>query len=170
MKSLRLPILLALCAFAFACAKTEPVDETHQGTLEDGDSVIEHDDGSFYDHYTFRAKEGWQINITMSSDDFDTYLWLVQASTDTFSEDAVLIQNDDADGTNSAISLAAPVTGPYTVIANSFAAGETGAYTLRIVANEAGAAPAAEAEEEGEGEEEAAEAEGEGEGEGEDNE
>jgi serine protease Do len=146
MKSLRLPFLLVLCAFAFACSKAEPIDETHEGALEDSDSVLE-DDGSFYDHYSFRAQEGWQIEVSMESDEFDTYLLLVKGSEATMSAEDLVQQNDDVGGgnTNSAISVAAPASGTYTVIANSFTAGETGAYTLRITTTD-GAASADEGE------------------------
>ncbi len=123
----------ALCAAALtACSKPEPVNQTHQGRLEEGDQVLEQDN-SLYDEYTFRADEGWNISIAMNSGELDTYLHLIGPDGDT------LAQNDDvaSGNTNSQVTATAPKAGEYTVLANSLSSGEAGAYTLTISAQPA---------------------------------
>ena len=114
---------------AFGCGSPDPVNQTHQGRLEESDPRLEQDN-SLYDEYKFRAAEGWNITVAMNSGEFDTYLHLVDPDGTTIS------QNDDvaAGNTNSQITMAAPKGGEYTVIANSLSQGETGAYTLTITA------------------------------------
>ena len=103
------------------------VNETHTGTLEAGDD-IQPTDSSFQDPYTFSTKEGYQIDIQMTSTAVDSYLILSDPQGNKVGE------NDDAaEGSNDArISLVAPSSGTYTVLANTYQAGETGAYTLTI--------------------------------------
>ncbi len=122
-------VAAAASALLFGCSP-DPVNETHQGTLQAGDTTHP-DDGSFYDEYKFRAGEGYQIVVNMTSTAFDSFLHLHGPNGGT-GEDW---QNDDvAAGTlNAQITLSAPVSGEYTVWANSRNQGETGAYTLTIV-------------------------------------
>lgn len=116
-------------ALLVGCSGPEPVNETHQGTLEEGDEVLEQDN-SRYDEYSFRAKEGWNISVAMNSEAFDTYLHLIGPDGNTIQ------QNDDvaAGNTNSQITATAPASGEYKVIANSLSQGEQGAYTVTISA------------------------------------
>jgi len=109
------------------------VDETFTGTLESGDDLVP-EDNSFVDTYTFDTKEGYQIQIDMTSNDFDTYLLLQDPNGTTIQ------QNDDAaaGNTNSSISVVAPVSGTYTVSANSKTSGMTGAYSVHVVASKPG--------------------------------
>ncbi|MEM9068201.1 MAG: PPC domain-containing protein [Myxococcota bacterium] len=124
-------VLLALAALSFGCS-VDPVNETHQGTLENGDPQHPRD-SSWYDEYTFKAKEGWPITVQMTSDAFDTYLQLRREGV---GDEEWLQENDDmADGnTNSQITVVAPATGTYKVWANSYEANQGGAYTLTITA------------------------------------
>ena len=119
-------------AVLVGCSDPDPVTESHQGRLEDGDSVLEQDN-SLYDEYTFRAAEGWNINVAMNSGEFDTYLHLLDPDGNT------IMQNDDveAGNTNSAISTTAPRSGEYKVLANSLDSSNRGAYTLTINAQPA---------------------------------
>ena len=105
------------------------VDEHHRGTLESGDKVMR-DDNSFYDAYTFKTKEGFAIEVSMTSNEFDTYLILADPN------DAKIGEDDDSNGTNASLSLTAPISGSYTVVANSKTSGMTGAYELRISARD----------------------------------
>ncbi len=112
---MRTTIGLALVCLALAACSSsiEPVNVTESGALAPGDQVIEQDN-SLYDEYTFRASAGMQIVIDMTSDEFDTYLWLNSP------DGSNLMQNDDGDdGTNSHIEFTAPVNGTYTVMANA---------------------------------------------------
>jgi hypothetical protein len=122
-------IALVTMAVLGGCSP-DPVNETHQGRLEAGDPT-HHQDSSFYDEYTFKAKEGWQITVNQTSTEFDSFLHLMRNGDDDWNE-----QNDDveAGNLNAQISIIAPATDTYTVWANTRAAGETGAYTVTIAA------------------------------------
>lgn len=103
------------------------VDERHTGVLEEGDD-LQTTDNSFQDPYTFTAVQGASIEIQLHSTEFDAYLMLAGPSGDKIGE-----SNDDVPGTNDArIQLLAPEDGVYTVFANSYRPGETGAYVLEI--------------------------------------
>lgn len=133
MTNARIFAAVALCVAALVgCSKPEPVNQSHEGRLEEGDSVLEQDN-SLYDEYTFRADEGWNINVAMNSGEFDTYLHLLDPDGNT------IMQNDDtaAGNTNSSISTTAPKAGEYTVLANSLDSSQNGAYTLTINAQPA---------------------------------
>ncbi len=105
------------------------LDET--GLLAEGDARAR--DESFYDPYPIEVEAGRTYVISMSSEDFDTYLLLVDA------EDERIARNDDALGTDSRLVWRAPTTGTYRIFANSYAPGTTGAY--RVTARALPASP-----------------------------
>jgi len=114
-----------------AAAPDEPLDieqQTHQGRLAPGDERLA--DGEFADKYPIAGERGDQYTITLDSDDFDTYLVLVQDGV----EDGLHAQNDDFQGslTRSRISQTLPADGDYTLYVTSFNGGETGSYDLTI--------------------------------------
>jgi len=125
----RLLAALAVASlFAIGCGKPDPINETHQGRLEAGDSTHP-SDNSFFDEYSFKAGEGYTITVNMTSTEVDPYLHLRGP------DGTDIQQHDDIEpGTNlnARITMAAPATGEYTVLANSAAQGETGAYTVTI--------------------------------------
>jgi hypothetical protein len=96
------------------------------GNLVGADPTLS--DGSHYHTWTLQGQAGDQVSVSLSSDDFDTYL-IVRLG------DEVLGSNDDADGTNSRVDVTLPSTGAYTVVATSFRGGDTGAYTLSAQAD-----------------------------------
>jgi tetratricopeptide (TPR) repeat protein len=105
---------------------TSRTPQTLTGRLDSNSAILE-DDDSYYETHTFEGQEGETLTITLSSGDFDTYLLLKAPTEET------IAQNDDGtDGTNSQIVVTLPTTGTYTVIANSYEAGETGNYSLEI--------------------------------------
>lgn len=116
------------------------VDMTIQGELAEGDEVYP-EDNSYFDVHSFYTRAGYTITIAQMSTEFDSYTWLVSPTGES------LIQVDDAGGQGPAtsrdsfIQIEAPQTGTYTVRANSFEGGETGAYTLRIVTTAPGGTP-----------------------------
>ena len=133
----QLSILFALASFALVGCSPDPVNETHTGELATGDSQHPRDQ-SFYDEYKFKAAEGWNITVTMTSDAFDTYLQLRREGAD---DSEFLMENDDvvSGNTNSTITTAAPAGGTYVVWANSLNTNETGPYTVTISAQPAAA-------------------------------
>ena len=94
------------------------------GTISAGDAV--RDDGSWYDSWTLQLSNGDRVVITMVSADFDTYLTVVSPS------GAMTNDDDGGDGTNSRLELTADRAGSWTIMANTFASGETGSYTLTV--------------------------------------
>jgi serine protease Do len=123
-------LLLALTAALtiLAGCGPDPVQRSESGSLEAGDSTHPHD-GSFYDEYTFRAKEGWRITLTMTSAEFQPYLQLRMKD----QGDEGLVEQPGANGT-AVLNTTAGQTTEYIIWANSNQAGETGAYTLLISA------------------------------------
>ncbi len=96
-------------------------DET--GLLTEGDERAR--DDSFYDPYPLEVEAGHTYVISMESEDFDTYLLLVDE------EEARIAANDDAIGTDSRLVWRAERTQSLRVFANSYAAGMTGEYQIR---------------------------------------
>jgi hypothetical protein len=112
----------------FSGCGPDPVQRTESGTLEAGDTTHPAD-GSFYDEYTFSAKEGWRITLTMTSTAFEPFLQLRMKD----QGDVGLVQQDGENGTV-VLSTVAGQSTEYLVWANSNTSGETGAYTLMIAA------------------------------------
>jgi hypothetical protein len=114
-------------------ARMVRIGDTKNSTLESGDRVL--GDGSYYEVWFFEARAGDRVTIAMRSSAFDTYLAVGRHNGEQ------LESNDDAEegNTNSAISFTAPDNGIYVIRANSFGEGESGAYSLMIVAG--GSAP-----------------------------
>lgn len=104
-----------------------------QGALAQGDDTLE--SGEFIDRFTFTGRRGQSITIDMASTAIDSYL-IVRAPS------GVQEDNDDANGSrNSQVQWTLPEDGTYSVIATSYAPGETGAYTIRFNASAQTAGP-----------------------------
>lgn len=102
-----------------------------------GDKVLPVDN-SFYHVYAFDGKAGQQVTIEMASQEVDAYLILL---TEDGSE---LAQDDDSGGEkNAKIVITLPTDGTYIVLANSYEAGQSGNYRLRLVASASTNPPAA---------------------------
>ena len=93
-------------------------------SLAERDARLE--SGEFFDVYTLQAQPGARLSLRLQSDDFDAYLAA-------FGSDGFQASNDDdtaGSTTNSRIDVLMPVSGVLTVAATSYAADETGSYTL----------------------------------------
>ncbi len=124
-----LGLIASVPAFAQSGAATEEasgtiaVGQTVNGTLTNA-----HPSAS----YTLAGTAGESISIHLTSDTFDAYL-VLEDSTGTS-----LVENDDSDGTNAAISnFSLPSDGNYTIVAESYGqydgtGAETGDYTLAV--------------------------------------
>ncbi|HLL13963.1 MAG TPA: pre-peptidase C-terminal domain-containing protein [Pyrinomonadaceae bacterium] len=109
--------------------------DTKQGTLNSGDCVNPIDeDGTPVDFYTFNGTAGQQIAITMTttSGNLDPYLYLLLPSGD-------LLADDDNGGGGTAARIPQstgfgrlPVSGTYTIVANTLSASQTGNYNLTL--------------------------------------
>ena len=104
------------------------VGRTVSGRLTGGDEQLE--TGEFIDTWTLRGRRGQQLDIRLTSTDFDPYL-MVRGPGD-FSSD-----NDDdagvADSRDSRLLVTLPADGDYQISATSYAAKESGDYRLAVL-------------------------------------
>ena len=85
------------------------------------------DDDSFIDYYAFEVDETSSVYIEHSSTQVDPFLFLFSPS------GALLDQNDDvSEGSLNAAIERTLQAGVYAIGANSFDAGEVGAYSIRV--------------------------------------
>ena len=84
-------------------------------------------DGSYINAYSFVGQSGDEVDIRLSSRDFDAYLLLLNARGEPLAED-----DDSGGGTDARISFTLPRNDTYVILSNSFAAGEVGDYTLTL--------------------------------------
>jgi hypothetical protein len=95
------------------------------GELAQGDSQLQ--SGEFTDTFPLQGVAGQQVEISLSSDQFDTYLALSGPGVQEYNDD------DTANNTrNSRLVATLPASGQYTIHVTSYAAGEVGAYQLNI--------------------------------------
>jgi hypothetical protein len=117
-------------------ARTAPVrrGQSVTGTLNAEDPEL--DDGRWYDAYAYTGRAGEELRITMSSEDFDTYLIIGRMVDGEFEE---LETNDDGEegsGTNSVLEIELPEDGRYVIYATSFLEGTEGEYSLSVGARQ----------------------------------
>lgn len=98
------------------------------GELMYGDATLEY--GELTDRYRFDAVAGQQVTIDLRSQEFDTYLKLINP-------DGEELVNDDFDGkAHSRLSFIAEQTGAYRLYAASYDPDTTGNYTLSLALGE----------------------------------
>ncbi len=107
------------------------IGRTTTGSLTSSDGLL--GDGEHYDIYLFDANAGEDIEIDLTSSQFDTYIVVESPSGQTF-------ENDDFNGSveRSVVRLTARETGRYRVTVTSYAAQETGEYELIVNTSPAG--------------------------------
>jgi hypothetical protein len=106
-----------------------------EGEISDADPEEEGDDqwsAYLYDAYSFTAREGDRIAVTMESDAFDPIVRVGKVAPDGSFEE--LASNDDSPsgGLNSYLVLTVPADGEYLVRAAPLGGSQTGAYTVGI--------------------------------------
>ena len=99
--------------------------ETVRERLRRSDGQL--DSGEFRDRYAYQGSAGERVTITMTSTQFDPYLFVRGA--DGYAQDN---DDDGTGGTNSRLDLTLPADGEYLIVATSYAPGETGSYELAI--------------------------------------
>jgi hypothetical protein len=72
---------------------------------------------------------GQRVSIVMTSEDFDTFLYLTGPGLD-----QVLTDDDGAGDLDSKIDVTLPTSGPFTVVAAALSSGSSGTYTIRVEA------------------------------------
>jgi hypothetical protein len=105
------------------------------GELSSSDNTL--GDGSYFDAWTFDLSGEADVEITLSSNDFDSYLSLYSGSPGSLGEH--LGSDDDGAGGLNAQLRGTIGAGTYTIMANSYGGGETGSYTLSFIASGQGA-------------------------------
>ena len=104
------------------------VGRTVAGSLAGGDEQLE--TGEFIDTWTLRGRRGQQLDIRLTSTDFDPYL-MVRGPGDFSSE------NDDAagveDSRDSRLLVTLPADGEYQISATSYEPKESGVYRLAVL-------------------------------------
>jgi hypothetical protein len=111
-----------------ACRSAPPlnVGGTVTGSLTADDCRLA--DGSFADRWTLTLASATTVRLDLMSDAFDAYLLVTDTA------NTILASDDDGGGpSNARVEVALPA-GTYIVWANSFAAGQTGAYSLAAAA------------------------------------
>ena len=101
------------------------INESIRGALESSDRRLS--SGEFVDLHVFDGEADEPVLIEMTSSAFDTYLIVTLPTGE-------VITNDDFEGSInvSRIEMIMPMDGRYRIEATSYAAGESGAYNLRI--------------------------------------
>lgn len=102
----------------------EPVD----GELDDNDP--QDDDGAYYQQFTYQARAGERLTVSVSSDEVDSYVMVGTGMYDDFEPAA---EDDDSGGDlNAELGWTAPEDGEYTIHVTTASPGETGAFVLRV--------------------------------------
>ena len=108
-------------------AKTTPPILQRAGVLAIGAAKVFPPDGSLYQEHSFDGKAGQFVLITLESQDFDTYLVLLDPNGE------VLAENDNAGASsNSALAVTLPITGRYRAVANARDRTGRGSYQLTV--------------------------------------
>lgn len=126
--SVLLPTLLAFAPSLATAADAPPAQARGSritGTLQQGDTTLS--SGEFVDNHSIRVTAGEVVTLRMESADFDPYL--IVRNTDGEQKD-----NDDAaeGDTAAGLTIRAAGDGSLEVSATSYAANETGAYTITV--------------------------------------
>ena len=103
--------------------------DTVSGELADDDG--QNGGGQIADAYTFQGQTGQRVVVTMSSDDFDTWIDLYAGEGD----GRYLVDSDDdgaGEGTNSRLTHTLSEDGLYTIEARSFSESGRGAYVITL--------------------------------------
>jgi uncharacterized protein YkwD len=102
------------------------------GSLAYGDEMME-SDNSLFDTYSIQGEARQNISISLVSNDFDTYLLLVDEAGN------VVAENDDIDQntTNSQLNVSLPYGGNYLVIVNGYDQNSRGNYRVFAVTDQA---------------------------------
>jgi hypothetical protein len=102
------------------------IGQNVQGRLETGDQQM--NDGTWADVWQFQGRAGQSVTIELRSDEFDTYLQLLDAQGNRLAED-----DDSLGDLNSRITFRLPATGSFQIVVNNFSEERrSGVYTLSL--------------------------------------
>jgi uncharacterized caspase-like protein len=100
------------------------------GQLQRGDAVM--NDGSLFDVYTYQARAGERLALTLRSRDFDTFLNVARMNGNAVEQ--IVRDDDSGGGTDSRAEFTVDRDGPIYVVANALQEGMTGSYTIELAA------------------------------------
>jgi serine protease Do len=97
-----------------------------RGTLAPGDQIAP--DNTLFDQYTFDGTAGQTVTVTLTSNEFDPYLVILDSSGN------LIAENDDlsSSSTNSEVTVQLPLTDTYIVIVNGYGPSDRGSYSLTV--------------------------------------
>jgi serine protease Do len=101
-----------------------------EATLKSGDRTLPNN--SYFHIYAFEGKAGQQVTIEMNSKQIDPNLYLLLPA-----KEKLIATNDDIapNNFNAKLTVTLPENGVYYLLANTFAGGESGSYSLRAKIN-----------------------------------
>ncbi|MFN8371333.1 MAG: pre-peptidase C-terminal domain-containing protein [Anaerolineae bacterium] len=102
-------------------------EERAERTMEYGETIEGRLVSGRRDQWTFEGSEGDVVTIALNSEDFDTYLMLLDP------QGATIVYNDDFNGLNSQINeFELDADGTYTIVARGYSTSASGDYTLSL--------------------------------------
>ncbi len=104
------------------------------GSLTEGDNILP-SDRSFFDAYRFSGRAGQSVSLAMTSQDFDSYLILLDED-----GNSVTFDDDSGGGYDALIQTTLPTSGDYLLLANTYESGQSGSYRLQLSSGTGGAA------------------------------
>ena len=104
------------------------IGSTVRGDLGGDDATDAY--GYAYDAYRFQAYDGQRVRITLTSNEFDTYIQLGQTTDGVF--EVELTDDDGLSDTNSRLDFTADGRNEYVLRVRSYSPGETGEYVLSV--------------------------------------
>jgi hypothetical protein len=96
-----------------------------EGAIEDGDERDSFDKP--FDVYDLPLEYGETVRISVSSQDFDTRLFINDPDGEPFAE------NDDFNGTDSLVEITAGETGTYSIVVMPYSGSERGRYEVQVI-------------------------------------
>lgn len=129
-RSLSIAAVAAALVAGPALAQTPiRMGQTVSGALTTSDQRISDTDSSYYKPYTFHARAGDAVKITMRSSAFDAFLSVGRVENGSWRTRR--FDDDGAGGTDAQINWVVPQEGDWTIRANSVSQ-STGAFTLAL--------------------------------------
>ena len=128
LKKMTLMLVAAIgLSVSFAQVDTANYDKFFKGKLTSIDEVLEH--GEHYDFYEFNLKKGQEVFFELSSNDFDTYLFLVTPEGPSYDSDDF---KSDIAKYVTRLQMPIAVDGVYQIVVTSLHAKEKGDYVLGV--------------------------------------
>lgn len=118
-------------AWVMPASMTQPrITQTIQEQLDQSDDLNPTRINRFKDDYILQSDATGQVQIDMTSSDFDTYVQIIDGR----SQQVIAVNDDGGGGTNSRLTFTAQAEVDYIIRATSYGVFERGNYALRAIA------------------------------------